>query len=401
MDSHSSNLSNQDPFIGKIIFDKYKILKKLGGGTFGSIYSAEWENKFYAIKFEDKTKYPESLLENESCIMNYLKSPYLPVIKMFGCNNTHNILIMELMGKSLEKLFGENNKKFSVRCACNIGYQMMEMMEFIHNKNIIHRDIKPDNFVIGLNNKKKYIFILDFGLSKKYRSTIKKKHYPKIVHKNLVGTARYASINALGGVTQSRRDDLEAIGYVLLYFLRGRLPWQGIPAKNKDERNYKIMMKKKETSADELCEGFPEQFSNYINYSRNLEYEQDPDYNYLKNLFISVLNMYGFQIDCFYDWDTETIIYNRQNISLIQSSSIRNTNLNIIENNNITNNIISSKNLNKNQQIQMNNKQNQINYSNHNIQNINQNQLNNNINEKQINEVNKRPNNHCECCIII
>ena len=174
-----------------------------------------------------------------------------------------------------------------------------------------------------------------------------------------------------------------------------------MPAKNKDERNNKKKKKKKETSADELCEGFPEQFSNYINYSRNLEYEQDPDYNYLKNLFISVLNMYGFQIDCFYDWDTETIIYKRQNKSLIQSSSIRNINLNITENNNITNNIISSKNLNQNQQIQMNNKQNQINYSNHNNQNINQNQLNNNINEKQINEVNKRPNNHCECCIII
>lgn len=93
----------------------------------------------------------------------------------------------------------------------------------------------------------------------------------------------------MNGLTQSRRDDLEAIGYVLMYFLRGRLPWQGIPVRNKEERYRKIMEKKMATSAEELCQGFPNEFTNYINYTRNLQYEQDPDYGFLKSLFVNVL----------------------------------------------------------------------------------------------------------------
>jgi hypothetical protein len=148
-------------------------------------------------------------------------------------------------------------------------------------------------------------------LSKKYRSSKTLKHYPIIKSKNLTGTARYASINALNGMTQSRRDDLEAVGYVLLYFLRGRLPWQGIPVRNKEERYRKIMEKKIATSAEDLCKGFPRQFTDYINYTRHLAYEQEPDYDYLKNLFITTLNDEGFNIDCYYDWDKQTIQYSR------------------------------------------------------------------------------------------
>ena len=307
----SSKNEEEDPMIGKLIFDRYKLIKKLGAGSFGSIYSAEYENKYYAIKLEEK-KAGYGLLEHESTFMQYLRGPALPVIKAYGYSSTHNILVMELMGKSLEDIFEKfEAKKFSVRCVCNIGYQMMEILEFIHNKNIIHRDIKPDNFVIGLNEKRKYIYILDFGLAKKYRSSKTLQHYTVIKSKNLTGTARYASINALDGLTQSRRDDLEAIGYVLLYFLRGRLPWQGIPVKNKEERYRKIKQKKLDVTAEELCQGFPLQFVQYINYTRNLEYEEDPDYNYLKNLFLSVLSDMGYKVDCYYDWDTETIDYYR------------------------------------------------------------------------------------------
>ena len=310
MENNQKNIQKEnDPLIGTLIFDRYKLLKKLGSGSFGSIYSAEYQQKFYAIKLEDK-KLEHHLLEHEANIMSYLRSPALPVVTAFGYSSQHNILVMELMGKSLEDIF-EEYKKFSVRCVCNIGFQMVEILEFIHNKHIIHRDIKPDNFVVGLNEKRKYVYILDFGLSKKYRSSKSLKHYPVIKSKNLTGTARYASINALNGFTQSRRDDLEAVGYVLLYFLRGRLPWQGIPVRNKEERYRKIMEKKRETSAQDLCKGFPRQFTDYINYTRNLTYEQEPDYDYLKNLFITTLNNEGFNIDCYYDWDKQTIQYLR------------------------------------------------------------------------------------------
>ena len=178
-------------------------------------------------------------------------------------------------------------------------------MEEIHNKNIIHRDIKPDNFVMGKGDKSKYLYLLDFGLSKKYRSSSTLKHYQLIKGKKLTGTARYASINALNGMTQSRRDDLEAIGYVLMYFLLGKLPWQGLPAQNKDERYLRIMEVKRDTKPEDLCKGFPHEFETYVSYTRNLEYEQDPDYDMLKNLFLKVLRDEGYALDYYYDWDID------------------------------------------------------------------------------------------------
>ena len=330
MDNSNSQKQEEDPMIGKLVFDRYRLIKKLGQGSFGSIYSAEYEGKYYAIKLEEKNA-GIGILEHESNIMSLLRGPALPIVKAYGYSRVHNILVMELMGKSLEDIFEEfPPKKFSVRCVCNIGYQMVELLEYIHNKHIIHRDIKPDNFVVGLNEKRKFIFLLDFGLSKKYRSSKTLKHYPIIKFKNLTGTARYASINALNGLTQSRRDDLESVGYVLMYFLRGRLPWQGIPVRTKEERYRKIMNKKIETSAEELCRGFPQQFTDYVNYTRKLNYEQDPDYDYLKNLFLSTLENYGFKLDCYYDWDKQTIIYNRDFNNI--ENYINNSNVNSIKN---------------------------------------------------------------------
>ena len=186
-----------------------------------------------------------------------------------------------------------------------IGIQILDRLEFIHNKNIIHRDIKPDNFVIGLENKSHIIYVLDFGLSKKFRSSRTHQHIKYTVNKKLTGTARYASINALKGCEQSRRDDLEAIGYVLMYFLRGSLPWQGLQIQKGEDRYKKILQKKKATTAEELCKGFPKEFVDYINYTRNLEFEADPDYKYLRNLLVTVLEKENSKFDFWYDWVTE------------------------------------------------------------------------------------------------
>ena len=182
---------------------------------------------------------------------------------------------------------------------------MLDRLEFVHQKNIIHRDIKPDNFVLGLDNKSHIIYILDFGLSKKFRSSRTHQHIKFSVNKKLTGTARYASINALKGCEQSRRDDLEAIGYVLMYFLRGSLPWQGLHVNKGEDRYKKILQKKKSTSAEDLCKGFPNEFCEYINYTRNLEFEADPDYKFLRGLLTTVLEKQKFQYDFHYDWLTE------------------------------------------------------------------------------------------------
>ena len=299
--------SKLDPMIGRIFFNKYTLVKKLGEGSFGSIYSAKSATNWYALKFENKDK-GQNLLENEAYIMSYLHGKRIPFIKSFGYSGEYNVLVMELMGKSLENIF-ENLpiKKMSVNCVAKLGLQMIEILEFIHNKHIIHRDIKPDNFVMGREEKSKYLYLLDFGLAKKYRSSSTLKHYPMIKKKNLTGTARYASINALNGLTQSRRDDLEAVGYVLLYFLRGKLPWQGLHVKNKEDRYRRIMEIKIETTEEELCKGFPKEYEDYVGYTRKLKYEEDPNYDYLKNLFNSILKE---DIEYIYDWDIGNKILN-------------------------------------------------------------------------------------------
>ena len=304
MESEKSQL---DPLIGRIFFSKYNLVKKLGEGSFGAIYSAKDNDNWYALKLENKNK-GQNLLENEAYIMSYLRGRNIPYIKSFGFSGEYNVLVMELMGKSLENIFENLDiKKMTVNCVAKLGFQMIEILEYIHNKHIIHRDIKPDNFVMGLNEKSKQLYLLDFGLAKKYRSSSTLKHYPMIKKKNLTGTARYASINALNGLSQSRRDDLEAVGYVLLYFLRGKLPWQGLHVKNKEERYHKIMEIKIETTPYELCLGFPKEFENYVEYSRKLEYEENPDYNYLKNLFKKILKD---DLDILYDWEIENKIMN-------------------------------------------------------------------------------------------
>ena len=292
-----------DPMIGRIFFNKYTLIKKLGEGSFGAIYSAKSQHNWYAIKLENKNR-GQNLLENEAYIMSYLHGKRIPFIKSFGYSGDYNVLVMELMGKSLEEIF-ENLpiKKMTVNCVAKLGIQMIDILEYIHNKHIIHRDIKPDNFVMGKGEKSKYLYLLDFGLAKKYRSSTTLKHYPMNKKKKLTGTARYASINALNGLTQSRRDDLEAVGYVLLYFLRGKLPWQGLHVKKKEDRYHRIMEIKMETAPSQLCQGFPKEYEIYVDYTRNLEYEQDPDYKFLKNLFNNILKEDKNNSENGYDWD--------------------------------------------------------------------------------------------------
>ena len=232
----------------------------------------------------------------------------------FGSTKDYNILIMELLGPSLESLFQSQNKKFSLKTTCILGIQMLDRIEYIHSRKLIHRDIKPDNFAIGRGKNSHILYILDFGLTKKFWSSTHKCHIPYIEGKKLTGTARYASINALGGCEQSRRDDLESIFYILIYFLKGSLPWQGLKVNKKEDRHKKIYEIKKNIQIKELCSRLPQEFELFYNYIKKLQFEQVPDYYYLKILLKNILEKNNFLIDFDYDWNKERVHIDKDNI---------------------------------------------------------------------------------------
>ena len=165
----------------------------------------------------------------------------------------------------------------------------------MHKNKILHRDIKPDNFVVGYENKQD-LFCIDFGLAKRF---IRKNgdHVPYSENKKFCGTARYASIAAHSHCEQGRKDDLEAIGYILIYLYKGKLPWQGIKHKDKKERYRLIGEKKQAVSEEDLCMNMPKEFVVFLKYARNLDFDEKPHYSALKKMFIKLYESRNYKND--------------------------------------------------------------------------------------------------------
>lgn len=214
---------------GMIIAKTYRVVRLIGKGTFGQIFSAVdiSTGEELAMKVEKITsKYPQLQHEfkvyetlNSDDSNGFSRAPRL--IQQHG----HIILILDLLGPSLEELFNFCGRQFSLKTVLMTMDQLIARTETLHNHGFIHRDIKPDNFLAGIGPHCNKFYMIDFGLAKKYRDPQTNAHILFSSSKRLIGTVRYASINAHEGLEQSRRDDMEALGYVMVYFLQGFLPW--------------------------------------------------------------------------------------------------------------------------------------------------------------------------------
>ncbi|CAH9093748.1 unnamed protein product [Cuscuta europaea] len=287
-----------------VIDGKFKMGRKIGSGSFGELYlgSNLQTGEEVAIKLESvKTRHPQ--LHYESKIYMLLQGGTgIPNLKWYGVEPEYNVMVIDLLGPSLEDLFNYCNRKFSLKTVLMLADQLINRVEYMHARGLLHRDIKPDNFLMGLGRKANQVYIIDYGLAKKYRDLQTHKHIPYRENKNLTGTARYASVNTHLGVEQSRRDDLESLGYVLMYFLRGSLPWQGLRAGTKKQKYDKISEKKMLTPIEVLCKSYPSEFISYFHYCRSLRFEDKPDYSYLKRLFRDLFIREGYQFDFVFDW---------------------------------------------------------------------------------------------------
>lgn len=302
----NNNCNNSTSNDGTIVGLHFKIGKKIGEGSFGVLF--EGVNMInglpVAIKFEPRKTQAPQLKDEYRTYKIMAGTPNIPLAYYFGQEGLHNILVIDLLGPSLEDLFDWCGRKFSVKTVVQVAIQMITLIENLHSHDLIYRDIKPDNFLIGRPGQpdENNIHLIDFGMAKQYRDPKTKLHIPYREKKSLSGTARYMSINTHLGREQSRRDDMEALGHVFFYFLRGRLPWQGLKAPNNRQKYEKIGEKKRMTNVYELAQGLPVQFAHYLKAVRSLAFDEMPDYEGYRKMFLTVLEETGESCDGKYDW---------------------------------------------------------------------------------------------------
>jgi serine/threonine protein kinase len=302
------DIDDAKSFLGKTI-NNYLITKYISQGSFGMVFEAKDNktNELVALKIPIQTETKDgmkwlleeakvygSLNKDKDCNSNGIAK--MKVIT----NKDKKIIVMDLLGPSLENL-SKQHKKFRLKSIILLVIQLIDVMKYIHDCGYIHRDIKADNFVIGYEDKSK-IYCIDFGLAKKYIKRGSEDHISFKKGHRFCGTARFASIAAHKGHEQSRKDDLEAIGYLLIYLFRGNLPWQNIKCKDKKERYRLIQEKKEKMTEEELCDKLPKEFLVYLKYVRNLDFDEKPHYNALKKMFQKLYDSKGYFKDKF-EWE--------------------------------------------------------------------------------------------------
>ncbi|XP_034117973.1 casein kinase I [Drosophila albomicans] len=286
-----------------IVGGRYRLLSPLGCGSFGELYRAisVQTGEEVAVKLEcTNVRYPQ--LPREGKIYNILRGGIgFPRVRYFGTESNYNVLVVDLLGPTLEDLLNFCARSFSLKTTLMLADQILARVEYLHMNCLLHRDIKPENFLMGLGSQRTRVFMIDFGLAKRYYRPSIRKHIAYNERHELVGTARYASVHA-HFAEQGRRDDLESVGYLLLYFLRGRLPWQGLNAETRVQKYEKIAESKSTLELSALCAGVPSEFHIYMKYCRGLHFTEQPDYVFLRQLFKKLFRSHFLLYDYLYDW---------------------------------------------------------------------------------------------------
>jgi serine/threonine protein kinase len=290
-----------------VVGGQYRVRRRIGAGSFGEVFSGDdiKTNESVAIKLEPlKARSPQLLYESKLYLI-LCSGVCIPRLRWFGTESSYHVLVIDRLGPSLEDLFQSCHRRFSLKTVLMVADQMIAALEYMHKKSFLHRDVKPDNFLIGTGDRKGQVFVIDFGLSKRYRNPETHEHIQLATGKSLTGTARYASVNALRGLEQSRRDDLEALGYCLLYFLNGSLPWMGLDAKDRKQKYERIFEVKSATTIENVCAGQPPEFLSFLRHVRSLRFDEVPAYGLYRQWFRELFIARQFVYDYAYDWVEE------------------------------------------------------------------------------------------------
>jgi serine/threonine protein kinase len=289
--------------------EQYQLVEKLGGGSFGTVYRGvdRFTGEPVALKLEFMTaKHPQ--LRYEAAALRRLATyPGFPrYYNLFNAKvsgRRQTVLAMEPLGKSLETLWIACGRRFTLKTVIQVGIQIVERIRAIHAASLLHRDVKPANFVVGGDDTT--IYAIDFGLAKRYRDPVTHVHIPFREKKHMLGTPRYVSVNTHIGIEQSRRDDLESVGYMLVQLYQGRLPWQGSKGATTTEKYAKILEGKLNTMIDNLCAGMPPEFVRYFEYVKSLRFSDKPDYDYIIGLLRAAAG--EVELDGRMDWHRDPL----------------------------------------------------------------------------------------------
>lgn len=277
-----------------MIANKYKLIEKIKEGAFGIIFKGEHvrTRELVAIKFEPKNT-DKKTLKNEAKLYQYFgRIEGFPQLKWFGTNEHAHYLVMELLGFSLTEMIN-HYKGFCLKTVLLLGIQIIKKIQILHEMYLVHRDIKPDNFLFGLGIVTNKLHLIDFGISKRYN--FDGVHIPETKLHNLIGTPNFVSLNVHNNIEPSRRDDLESGIYIIIYMLFGKLEW--------DVTNYTINQIYTLKLNIHTNNKLPSFINSMLYYVRCLTFDETPDYNYINNLMVTVVNKNGYIDDNRFEWN--------------------------------------------------------------------------------------------------